>query len=154
MTLAYRGSDFPSSWDIGPLEQVHVMLDDSVRYDLDTDLGVAEWASLFPPEDGAIRLGPDGRPFGLSMFHELRCIDTIRDALATGGDAPHAKPHVQHCMDYLRQAALCRGDLTLQNLRRIDAHVSDWFTTYECKDWTAVYEAVAKNQETHRQKVA
>jgi hypothetical protein len=146
--LAYHGVDFPWSWNIDPSEKVHMLLDDSVHYDLGSPRGIAEWKSLFPPHDGAIRLGPDARPFGLSMFHELACVDTLRDALVSDDTdmKPFERPNVDHCMNYLRQAALCRGDLTLQNLRRVDNHVTDWFTTYECKDWSAVYDAIARNQ--------
>jgi hypothetical protein len=140
--------DYPASWDI-PLDPVHVTLDDSVRYDIDTPQGEADWASLFPPRHGAISLGTDKRLFGLSLFHELACVDAIRAALVTKRGEPHEQPNVQHCMDYLRQTVLCRRDTTLQNMRRIDAHVTDWFTTYECKDWTAVYDGVAKNQAMH-----
>jgi hypothetical protein len=83
------------------------------------------------------------------MFHELKCLDMIRDALVQDGES-HRRPDIQHCMDYIRQMSLCRSDMTLQNLRRIDHQVTDWFTTYTCKDWNAVYEAVGANQAAYR----
>lgn len=50
------------------------------------------------------------------MFHKLHCLEKMRIFL----DDPSRKDvgwgHQQHCMNYLRQVVLCRGDLTLETL--------------------------------------
>jgi hypothetical protein len=120
-------------------------IQDGPHYDLDTPAGIAEWRSLIPRGHGVVRLGPHDRMFGLSMFHELKCLDEVRAALISNEDL-RARPYLQHCMDYLRQAVFCRGDLTLQNYRSIDRFQLDWETTVTCKDWDAVYRAVEGNE--------
>lgn len=144
-SAAYRGTDFPMAWDVDSVELVHMYLQDGAHYDLDTPIGIAEWRSLIPRDSGVVRLGPRDRMFGLSMFHQLGCLDEVRAALVSTEDL-RAWPYLQHCMDYLRQAVFCRGDLTLQNYRNIDKFQLDWEKTMTCRDWDAVYRAVEVNQ--------
>ena len=88
----------------------------------------------------------------VSMFHQLRCLDIIREVIVdfyldTSPDATISRPAiVQHCMNYLRQAVMCRGDLHLETVRASGGpQVTVSAVTHSCKDWTAVYEAAEEN---------
>lgn len=54
------------------------------------------------------------------MFHQLQCLDKMRSWLDSGEDEVEKDEEgwgdQQHCMNYLRQVFLCRGDLTLEPL--------------------------------------
>ncbi|KAI0719394.1 hypothetical protein C8T65DRAFT_54244 [Cerioporus squamosus] len=148
----YRGRDYPRAWLLPPLAPVHLSHEDSVHYSLETDLGVAEWNATLPSGGAVIHLGPDGRPFTVSMFHQLRCLDIIRDVVVEYylDSSPDARPGnhklVQHCMNYLRQTAMCRGDLHIETVRAPSGPtVTVSAVTHSCKDWTAVYKAAEEN---------
>ncbi|THU81225.1 hypothetical protein K435DRAFT_694039, partial [Dendrothele bispora CBS 962.96] len=94
-------------------------VENSVHYALDTKLGAAEWKSLLPPGNGTIYLNGSGtrKAFTISLFHQLRCLDTIREGIVSfrngasgaGGNPGDGSNRVlQHCMNYLRQMVLCR----------------------------------------------
>jgi hypothetical protein len=149
--LAYEGYDYPSSLLVDLSEDVHLLVDNSIHYNLDGPISDAAWKTVFPPgnPNGIVRLGPKGRAFGVSMFHELKCLDVLRRTL----DKAHAKdtaylaehrPRIQHCMDYLRHTTLCRADTTLQNLEH-ETYITESLNTYTCKDWTKVYSSMEEN---------
>ena len=128
-------------------EQRHValQLDNNVRYGLHSS---PEWSTLVPG-DGLIYLGADHQPAMVSMFHQLRCIDIIRSQLAVPRRNRHAEL-AQHCMNYLRQMILCRGDSFLdpyQYPSRISGVNPN--PIRQCWDWEVVYRATMENQEEH-----
>ncbi|RPD60185.1 hypothetical protein L226DRAFT_523183 [Lentinus tigrinus ALCF2SS1-7] len=150
--FTYRGRDYPRAWPLPPLDPVHLSHEDSVHYSLETDIGVAEWNATLPSGGTVIHLGPDGRPFTVSMFHQLRCLDIIRDVIVdfyldTSPDArPGKREIVQHCMNYLRQTVMCRGDLHIETVRAPSGPtVTVSAVTHSCKDWTVVYKAAEEN---------
>ena len=109
------------------------------------------------PRGGAVlHLGPDLRPFTLSMFHQLRCLDIVREVIVdffadNRTDAAYTRPALAaHCMDYLRQTAMCRADLTLESLwSNTSSKVTVSEITHTCKDWMAAYEAAEQNYEAY-----
>lgn len=150
----YRGDDYPRTWPLPPLRTAHLSHEDSLHYALDTELGIAEWNATLPKGGAVLRLGPDHRPFTLSMFHQLRCLNIIRDTLVTlyhdrsADVGPRRVRLAEHCMNYLRQTVICRADLRLENVRAsVGAQVTVSDITHTCKDWTAVYRAVEDNYE-------
>ncbi|KAK1048202.1 hypothetical protein LTR33_014905 [Friedmanniomyces endolithicus] len=50
--------------------------------------------------------------------------------------------HVWHCFDYIRQALMCAGDMTVEWPRTEEDGrrfaVDGWGVTHECKDWDAI----------------
>ncbi|KAL7279768.1 hypothetical protein ACG7TL_006175 [Trametes sanguinea] len=153
----YIGQDYPLSWELPPLGRVHLSQENTIQYALDTDLGVAEWHATLPSGGAILHLGPHFRPFTLSMFHQLRCLDIIRDTIVdfymdTSPDAKIKRPDLaQHCMNYLRQTVMCRADLRLEHVRASSGTgltVPD-VTHTTCQDWTAVYEAAEQNWEEY-----
>lgn len=52
---------------------------------------------------------------GLDVFHQLHCLDSLRratypEAYEHEGSPHHWHLHINHCIDYLRQAIMCHGD--------------------------------------------
>ncbi|KAH8817354.1 hypothetical protein F5884DRAFT_663008 [Xylogone sp. PMI_703] len=88
---------------------------------------------------------------GISMFHQLHCLQMIRSALqeSSGGkhqghsEAGSLRPaHWLHCFDYLRQSILCLADDTLETV-----HVGsngdlliDGMVQHQCRDPNKLYE--------------
>lgn len=64
-------------------------------------------------EDGLFRLSPE-------VIHSLHCINTVRrtidgyryDIPEQIQDSPRFVLHLEHCIDFLRQFAMCKADLT------------------------------------------
>lgn len=134
-----------------PLKPVRLFAEDTARYKLYSDpLTDAEWAALVPG-DGLVYLGEDERPYTVSVFHQLRCLDIIRKEIAPQDKNDiyrRSREHsesVHHCVNYLRQMVLCRGDTQLDVVygRPRPVIIPD---EYECLDWTVVYDAVKENQ--------
>jgi hypothetical protein len=128
-------------------------------YALDTRQGALEWASLIPSAKGwVIHLGPSKQPYTISMFHQLKCLDIVRNATvrdkhvafgSVGGDGGKEEREwelARHCLNYLRQMVMCRGDLELESFQfASNKNPIDLHGIYECKDWTKVYEGVERN---------
>ncbi|TFK96612.1 hypothetical protein BDV98DRAFT_479899, partial [Pterulicium gracile] len=108
--------------------------------------------SLLPRGNGTVHLDtPSGKKgaFTISLFHQLRCLDILRESLMSFRD-PRTRSEptrlAHHCMGYLRQMVLCRSNTQLQSVRNHTGTritVSD--VTGRCQDWTAVYTEVEDN---------
>lgn len=157
---AWLGDDFPNSLplDLGP--PVALTFEDSRHYALDTPEADAEYLSIYPGGDlGFVRLGPNKRFFGLAMYHQIHCLDSLRKAIL--GHGHHAREgmnwkrdveHSQHCLNYLRQAILCAGDLTLEpELVQGSREVGEGLAvTHVCRDWSKVHQFVQENYDEWR----
>ena len=82
-------------------------------------------------------------PFMVSMLHQLRCIDVVRDQL-TKPRAQRDEQPARHCMNYIRQMILCAADLTLEPVD-IGHEASGVGVTHTCRDWRTVYDTVDRN---------
>jgi len=167
-SYSYEGLDFPASLPLPPdaekPQSVGLVVEESVHFALSDDAPEAyeEWMGYLPPGAGVVRLGPPtdadmNRAFIVAMFHELHCLQYLRDEFASAtrpaterkGKEP-AWGHVQHCLNLLRRAVLCGADTTLE---RADAE-HDVFAQHRgengspmgrvgayhvCRDWDAVY---------------
>lgn len=101
------------------------------------------------PGDGLVYLGEHKRPFTVSMFHQMRCLDVIREELVRErvGDSDVPSPLTRHCLNYVRQMVLCRGDMHLEAFQYPNnKDPIDKEGLYECRDWEAVYDAARRNQ--------
>jgi len=123
---------------------VQIEFDQTLHYGLDN---AAEWAAL-SPNDGVIYLGKDHEPYTVSMLHQLKCMDVIRAQLVEHD--PERNDLARHCMNYVRQTTLCRGDDNLEpyqypsRIEGLDKH-----NIRKCFDWNAVYDAVEENVREH-----
>ncbi|EJD00200.1 uncharacterized protein FOMMEDRAFT_170189 [Fomitiporia mediterranea MF3/22] len=145
-SFSFSGDDFPRTLPIGPLGRVKAFRENSIHFSLEDD---AEWEAAVPG-DGLIYLGKQRRPFMVSMFHQLRCLDIVRREIVSV--AHSGKPDIspasdlgQYCVNYLRQMAMCRGDLDLDVIMGWP-HPAVYPDLTECSDWEVVYKEVEMNQ--------
>jgi len=87
---------------------------------------------------------PDGRHVtGLDVFHQLHCLDRIRQALHpdyyTDPDGHTVNQlHTDHCIDYLRQTIMCHGDMTpvhVHHWESVDRWSPDFESTHTCRNF-------------------
>ncbi|EMD31802.1 hypothetical protein CERSUDRAFT_88670 [Gelatoporia subvermispora B] len=151
LTHAQRHVEYTDSW-MGERKTVLLPMNsyEVGPYDLHSD---NEW-SLLVPGDGIIHLGPDHQPAMVSMLHQLRCIDFIRQQAAVTRERRDMEL-AHHCMNYLRQMTLCRGDTFLDAYEYTSKNEPlDKHPIRRCQDWRAVYEAVEANQRNHARRRA
>ncbi|EPQ56286.1 hypothetical protein GLOTRDRAFT_138062 [Gloeophyllum trabeum ATCC 11539] len=149
----YAADDFPESYPIGPLPEAQLIIEDTVHYQINTEDADEHWASMFPSGGGFVHLGPHYRAFGISMFHQLACLNDIRQTLATPlADRTAAQLESNHrCFNYLRQTLLCEPELRLEpesdklNELGLNEVVDGLGMKHSCRDWTVVYEAMESN---------
>lgn len=100
--------------------------------------------------------GRSGELYNIAAFHQLHCLQRIRDYMwhlklvVDTNQTEQIRPilldpqeaHIVDCFDYLRQALMCAGDTTLEwpreenDGRRIA--VDGWGVTHQCVDWVRV----------------
>ena len=81
----------------------------------------------------------------LALYHELHCVKRIRRHLhaeyyypnMTADELRLEGPHIDHCLEYWREAAMCRGDTTLSAFRWGEDGLpySTVWSTHECVDF-------------------
>ncbi|KAF2205679.1 hypothetical protein GQ43DRAFT_477169 [Delitschia confertaspora ATCC 74209] len=136
------------------------------------------WNSLLPPgrgfvfisnpEDFGLKEGQQtewGQIFSVSLFHQLHCLGLLRkqywslmnSVLNGTSDSAHelalkqhASKHTGHCFDYLRQAIMCAGDMSMEWPRdepdggkRI--HVDGWGIPHKCKSWDGIWQYMLRD---------
>lgn len=75
--------------------------------------GTLAWHAMLPSNDGLMRSGGDFTE--LSFFHQLRCLNQIRDVLTH--DTHQVSDRVWTCMEYLRLSMLCgSGEPVLESI--------------------------------------
>ncbi|KAK2785804.1 hypothetical protein FQN53_007385 [Emmonsiellopsis sp. PD_33] len=108
--------------------------------------------------------------FGISMYHQLHCLASIRAAYFHGNETHqhHGRdndnpsmnailkllrqdPHVEHCFDYLRQSIECSADLTVEWARVEEdgsrKDIDGWGVPhYQCKDLSVVEKYIRENK--------
>ncbi|EGN98534.1 hypothetical protein SERLA73DRAFT_183584 [Serpula lacrymans var. lacrymans S7.3] len=142
---SYVGDDHPTELPIR-LDSVAMTFENTDRYGTAGTMSWYDWHSLdhFPKGHGFVRLGPDGRIFGVSMFHQIHCLDMIRESFIKGVNS-----HSGHCLNFLRQAILCNSDITLDPINiEIDGKIvgtDGTGVTHVCRDWTQIYDFVREN---------
>ncbi|TFK53456.1 hypothetical protein OE88DRAFT_1252328 [Heliocybe sulcata] len=152
-TYDYSGDSFPELYPVGDLPETHIVIEDTAHYQISTADAYEDWASMFPRGGGFVHLGRKSRPFGISMYHQLACVDNIRTTLATPfAERTEAQLERNHqCFNYLRQTILCEPELRLEpesdklNDFGLNEVVDGLGVDHVCKDWTMVFAAVETN---------
>ncbi|KAK0499158.1 hypothetical protein EDD18DRAFT_1377008 [Armillaria luteobubalina] len=151
--FSYLGADYPREFPMAPLRSVETFIEDSIHYQLNGTAADMEWETLFPGK-GLVVLGPHEDIFSISMFHQLRCLNVIRNAIMERSGiwgysgSSDASELGHHFVNYLRQMVLCRASMHLDDV--IGWGKPEVFSdVYECKDWDMVYSAVKENQRIH-----
>ncbi|TFK23511.1 hypothetical protein FA15DRAFT_642388 [Coprinopsis marcescibilis] len=155
---SYQGHDYPETLPLplGRLDNVLLTVEETRHYSLSGNWSDAQWESLPPKSGGFLSLGPDDRFFLVSMFHQLHCLRFFNwafDAKFEGLYKSFAhKGHNGHCLNYLRQVALCSADLTLESgdFEARNFEVDRVGSTHVCNDWSAVYSVLDMNIEAHK----
>lgn len=110
----------------------------------------AEWNAIRPPGKGFVFLGEEHFPFGVSMWHQLHCLNHIRAMFVNGDDG---SDHTAHCFHYIRQAILCAADTTLEvggtgmKIANGDKVAAGVGTVHTCRDWKQVYDWMGSQHE-------
>ncbi|KUJ15248.1 uncharacterized protein LY89DRAFT_107084 [Mollisia scopiformis] len=87
--------------------------------------------------------------FTVAVMHEIHCVAQMKRALIQyrrENMTSIPNEHLDHCVEYLRQATMCHGDMTLE--RPDDAmaypqYTSGWGDVHHCRDWGQVHEAIS-----------
>ncbi|KAL6305327.1 hypothetical protein BKA93DRAFT_779336 [Sparassis latifolia] len=143
--FSYVGDDHPHELPIH-IPNIALTVENSETYGLSDFQAWVDWRTLdaFPHSNGFVKLGPEGQTFGIAMFHQMHCLQKIREAI-TQGDAGM---HVRHCLNLLRQAILCASDTTLDPMNKPNG-TDGLGVVHICRDWEKVYDFVDENQRQH-----
>ncbi|KAJ5245945.1 hypothetical protein N7468_000928 [Penicillium chermesinum] len=83
----------------------------------------------------------------LAVYHEIHCVKILRRFLNMDYYYPNItkekldfeKVHADHCLEYLREAAMCRGDTTLTTFFwKNEIPYSRVYSDHECVNWEAL----------------
>ncbi|TEA21072.1 Cyclochlorotine biosynthesis protein O [Colletotrichum sidae] len=92
---------------------------------------------------------------GLEVFHSLHCLDRLRQALYpeyyrhvfSNPNNPSREDHIGHCINHLRQAIQCHGDLTPMVWKLAgDKIILSTETRHMCRDFDRIHEWAAQRQ--------
>jgi hypothetical protein len=141
ITLALApNSNLPRELPIN-VRNAAMIFNDTSHYGL---YDVREWEALTPPGNGWVLLEPDSKPYAVSMFHQLHCLNSMRYDLTQSkiGKYPTEEnlAHAHHCYNYHRQNLLCGLDLTLSST---GYGLGD--TAHVCRDWAQIREYLEEN---------
>ncbi|KAJ7912547.1 hypothetical protein B0H13DRAFT_1613418, partial [Mycena leptocephala] len=142
------GNGVSSTWDLGVLDQVLMDVHNTDQYPLNGSAADAQWEALMPTGGGIVRLGPQRESFMVSSYHQLRCLDIIRrEYVDRSMGKLSISPATHHCLNYIRQMILCRGDRRLECvIDPFGEHAVQVRGTQTCRDWTKVYDRINENQ--------
>ncbi|EJD06940.1 uncharacterized protein FOMMEDRAFT_76950, partial [Fomitiporia mediterranea MF3/22] len=144
----YVGNDFPELLPLDkPLPVIdYVFTNNTANFPIHGPDAQDAWNRVYPNGFGFVRLGPERRILCVSMFHQLHCIEKMRRALDDPDDPIATIPHLQHCMNYIRQMLLCGADLTLEpEVYEEGNDATGMGVMHTCHDWTAVYDTINDN---------
>ncbi|KAJ3980398.1 hypothetical protein F5890DRAFT_1468237 [Lentinula detonsa] len=143
----------PAALKIVPTEHYHILND-------------TQWHTTFSPQPGYtfgfVRLGTEVTPFEPAIFHQMHCLNVLRQSLVSDdwSDVSEHGPrlwHVNHCLNMIRQAILCNSDTTLEpsyiygtHKGRNQSAASGMDVWHICRDWNQVDEFVKENYKQTR----
>lgn len=126
----------------------------STRYKLGTSEGAEEWAKLMPSGGHLVHIAapnpqsPTTETYTSTLFHQLKCLDIIREQYISRPVQVPPPGLTRHCMSYLRQTFLCRPTLWLESTKNARGVASRDYDAV-CRDWTKVYEEAERNYDAY-----
>ncbi|KAL5086659.1 hypothetical protein Trisim1_008744 [Trichoderma cf. simile WF8] len=93
------------------------------------------------PDDSIAMQDGSGYIAELTVYHELHCIKRIRRHFhqqryygnMTEDEHIREETHIDHCLEYWREAAICRGDVTLSTFQWLEGKpFSRVYSDHEC----------------------
>ncbi|KAF2797054.1 hypothetical protein K505DRAFT_236403 [Melanomma pulvis-pyrius CBS 109.77] len=139
----YLGGDRPRELPLKVRTIQAAFHDDASHYGMQGVPAWAEWSAMSPPGGGFVVLGEPHSAFGVSMWHQMHCLNHIRAALVDGDDG---SGYTAHCFHYLRQGILCAADTTLEEdgsglkLAKGDMGAIGRGAVHTCRDWRQVHD--------------
>ncbi|KAJ7097075.1 hypothetical protein B0H15DRAFT_902421 [Mycena belliarum] len=101
----------------------------------------AEYRNLVPTGGHVVHV--EGRPYTVALFHQMRCLDIIRQQCV--GHTQDISPLTRHCLLYLRQTIICQSNPRLESVRNTVGSANRRYDAV-CRDWTVVYGEAERNQ--------
>ncbi|KAI0154556.1 hypothetical protein GGR57DRAFT_466025 [Xylariaceae sp. FL1272] len=123
-----------------------------VRVKPSPSLGVTDGIPLREfSRDGSWDTDEEG--FALSMHHQIHCLGLMKHVFLKSERNQTVTPldyrHMDHCVEYIRQAVMCHGDLTLEPLlagsTRTKIESDTWGSKHFCRDWNVLKQVVWKH---------
>ncbi|KAJ7222256.1 hypothetical protein GGX14DRAFT_491953, partial [Mycena pura] len=114
-----------------------MVVEDTVRYRYPKGEASKEWEVANPHGAGIYHL--EGK-------HQHHCIETFGQQLTRTRKASDWG-HLQHCLKYLREMAMCQPDLTLEpgDFTKRNFTVERWGAIHICRDLEPVYDSVGSS---------
>ncbi|KAK0224464.1 hypothetical protein EDD85DRAFT_959612 [Armillaria nabsnona] len=124
---------------------VRMVVEDTVHFRHSNPTAQMEWKYSYPRGLGSFRAGPDHLAYFITTFHELHCVESLGKMLVTASNRDWG--HTQHCLNMLRQLALCHPDLTLEPGDFMERNFTEERIGEEhiCNDWEGVSDAGTHN---------
>ncbi|THU80842.1 hypothetical protein K435DRAFT_735926 [Dendrothele bispora CBS 962.96] len=129
----------------------------------------SEWKSFLPSNNGFLskEIANDTVLFGISAFHAMHCLDTMRRILEVHYDVASADTvakiqasaiygsfyHIHHCLIYLREMVVCNADPALEHdiyYENGTAVFGGDGTNHTCRDFKALYDISEESDEAAR----
>ncbi|CRG91325.1 hypothetical protein PISL3812_08373 [Talaromyces islandicus] len=153
-------SEIDEAWG-SLLQGRYILFDDKDVSWLNSDNGIPRLEPLPSRGDAIPKSGYYGGP---DMLHSLHCINAIRKHLDLEYYEDHMwlpkeyrRMHIDHCIEQLRQATLCHGDMTPVTLKAIWTDTPHWAVLgqterlHTCRDGMALRELTwERGEETER----
>lgn len=127
---------------MGPSVAAFITPSDVRHYGIAEPEADDEWNAL-TPNNGIIYLGAEKRPFSLSMFHQIRCLDIIRKSIRDRASKSSSELD-NHCLNYLRQMLLCSGGTEIDLVSGPEGR-QPVYSMRTCNNWNAIYNKVRDN---------
>jgi len=148
MHVGMLGDDWPPFSPLKLEQKVEMVVEESVHYVAGGSGSKDEWEYQRGfGFDGAARLGADNRTFAVSLYHQEHCLlyfhAQLTDRGTTKDDSSAGRfAHHQHCLNYLRQQALCHPDLTLEpgDFATRDFDVDRVGQSHVCRDFDMAWD--------------
>ncbi|KAI9729791.1 MAG: hypothetical protein M1818_008405 [Claussenomyces sp. TS43310] len=145
-----------------------VKLSDDVQRDFTYNRTFAEapsahsdgaWEELFPTQGGFFTHPTRGSErWGLALFHQLHCLDIIRRGYWAAAESAESetspesseghsnRPHMRHCIDYLRQSLMCHADTNFEPVVENLYGVHGFGVEHQCRDFNGVRYWIAERE--------
>jgi len=117
-----------------------------------TNLNEAEYSRM--KEETALNIdGKGGRVVAISVFHQLHCVNLLRRRIWDAEESipqsthPLRVPHLDHCLDYLRQVLMCNGDLSPNTFSVAPGgkgYVPSFNESHQCRDFEKIFDWAKK----------
>ncbi|KAK2591373.1 hypothetical protein QQS21_010933 [Conoideocrella luteorostrata] len=89
--------------------------------------------------------------FSVAVMHQLHCIAVVKHSFMVYrrnemGNHDVKIEHIDHCVEYLRQAIICHGDLTLERpeTQTYPQGTTGWGNVHQCRDWDQLISVLRK----------